>query len=113
MQNARGGALAKLSGPASSQHPTGISNFRARGRITLNANRLIVGALAISVTSVASAGGPTTLGVPMGVSLGATLGQVMGFSLGSVLPIAGGGLLTVAAASLVVGICLVRRKKKS
>jgi hypothetical protein len=90
-----------------------MSNFRARRESHLNANRLIVGALAISATSVASAGGPTTLGVPMGVNLGTVLGQVMGFSLGSVLPIAGGGLLTVAAASLVVGIFLVRRKKKS
>ena len=79
----------------------------------MDANRLIVGTLAVSITSAAMAGGPTPLGVVMGTGLGVVMGRVLGFSLGSVLPIAGGGLLTVAAASLVVGICLVRRKKKS
>jgi hypothetical protein len=76
----------------------------------LNANRLIVGTLAASMTSVAIAG-PTVLGTPMGGPLGVTLGRVFGTSLGSLLPIAGGGLLIVAAASLMIGISIVRRKK--
>jgi hypothetical protein len=82
------------------------------GRTTLNANRLIVGTLAVSMASVATAG-PTVLGTPMGGPLGVALGRVLGgTTLGSLLPIAGGGLLIVAAASLMIGISIVRRKKK-
>ena len=88
-----------------------MSGFRATRRVTLNANRLIVGTLAVSMTSVAMAGGPP-LGTPMGTGLGFALGQVFGVSLGSLLPIAGGGLLIVAAASLMIGISIVRRKKE-
>ncbi len=51
------------------------------------------------------------LGTSLGVSLGAALGQVLGRPLGFALPIEGGGLLIVAAVSLVVGICIVRRKR--
>ena len=78
----------------------------------MNANRLIVGTLAVSITSVAMAGPTVPLGTPMGGPLGVTLGEVLGFSLGSALPIASGGLLIVAAASLMIGIAIVRRKKK-
>jgi hypothetical protein len=49
------------------------------------------------------------MGGPLGVALGRVLG---GTTLGSLLPIAGGGLLIVAAASLMIGISIVRRKKK-
>lgn len=87
-----------------------MSGFRATRRVTLNANRLIVGTLAVSMTSVAMAGAP--LGTPLGTGLGFALGQVFGVSLGSLLPIAGGGLLIVAAASLMIGISIVRRKKE-
>ena len=88
-----------------------MSNFRATRSVTLNANRLIVGTLAVSMTSVAMAG-VTPLGTPMGTGLGLLMGQAVGGSLGSLLPIASGGLLIVAAASLMIGISIVRRKKK-
>jgi hypothetical protein len=50
----------------------------------------------------------------LGTSLGSLLGGTfaLGLSLGSALPIAGIGLVSVAAASLVVGIRIVRRKHK-
>jgi hypothetical protein len=68
-------------------------------------NRLIVGAFAASIASVAVAG-PTVLGTPLGSFLGVGLG---GFTvLGADLPI--GALLAVAAMSLVLGIFIVRRK---
>ena len=70
----------------------------------MNMNRLIVGAFAASIASVAVAG-PTVLGTPLGISLGVLLG---GAPLGADLPI--GGLLTVAAMSLMLGIFIVRRK---
>ena len=77
----------------------------------MNVNRLIVGTSACLMANAALAGGAVSLGTPLGRGLGVALGQVLGFSLGSVLPIASGGLLAVAAVSLVIGICIVRRKK--
>jgi hypothetical protein len=77
----------------------------------VNANKLIVGALAVLLSTAALAGPTVPLGLTLGVSLGTTLGGVLGLPLGSVLPIASVGLLTVAAASLLIGIYIVRRKK--
>jgi hypothetical protein len=85
--------------------------MRTNRESPLNARQLIVGTLACSMANVALAGPAVSLGVPLGRSLGITLGAVLGIPLGSVLPIASGGLLTVAAVSLVIGICIVRRKK--
>lgn len=77
----------------------------------MNVNKLLVSTFACSIANVALAGLAVPLGAPLGITLGAALGQVLGFPLGSVLPIAGGGLLAVAVVSLVIGICIVRRKK--
>jgi len=76
-------------------------------------NQLIVGTLAFSMTNVALAGEGVPLGATLGVTLGRVLGGVLGAPLGTALPIASGGLLSVAAASLVLGICIVRRKQKN
>jgi hypothetical protein len=73
----------------------------------LNANKLIVGTSALAMANVALAGDPVPLGNALGVTLGDVLGAVLGLPLGSALP----SLLTVAAMSLVVGICIVRRKR--
>jgi hypothetical protein len=73
----------------------------------LNTNKLMVGALAVSMANAAFAGL-----VPLGQPLGVTLGRLLGAPLGTLLPVAGGGLLVVAAASLAIGIAIVRRKQK-
>ena len=75
---------------------------------------VVAGSLALTVASAALAGGTplgTALGNGLGTALGNGLGAALGFQLGVPLPIVGGGLLTVAAASLAVGIWIVRRKK--
>ncbi|MEP7064151.1 MAG: hypothetical protein ABI881_17320 [Betaproteobacteria bacterium] len=74
----------------------------------MNTNKLMVGALAASMASSAFAGFVT----PLGQTLGVTLGRLLGAPLGTLLPVAGGGLLLVAAASLAIGIAIVRRKQK-
>lgn len=76
----------------------------------MNVNKLLVGALAISMANATFAGSTVPLGTTLGITLGATLGRVLGFPLGEVLPIASGGLLLVAAVSLAIGIAIVRRK---
>lgn len=86
----------------------------------MNATKLIVAALAASAANVALAG-PTVvplgtalgrnLGLTLGGPLGATLGFLLGSPLGSALPIASVSLLGVCAASLAVGIYIVKRKK--
>jgi hypothetical protein len=81
--------------------------------------RLIVGAVALLFASVAVAGtAPPALGTPLGFVLGTLLGVTAlggpvlgGTVLGQVLPIVGGGVFLVAAASLALGIYIVRRKK--
>ena len=73
-------------------------------------NKLLVGISAFSVATAASAAAAVPLGQPLGVNLGVVLGFVLGTSLGP-LPLAHVGLLIVAAASLLVGIALVRRKR--
>ena len=78
---------------------------------TVNANKLIVGLVAVLISTAALAGPTVPLGLTLGVSLGTTLGAVLGAPLGSVLPIASVGLLTVAGVSLLIGIYIVRRKK--
>ena len=85
--------------------------MRTNRESPLTVKQLIVGILACSVPNAVLAGTAVALGTPLGRSLGVVLGQVLGFSLGAVLPIASGGLLTVAAVSLVIGVCIVRRKK--
>ena len=77
----------------------------------MNVNKLIVGAFACLMANAALAGITVPLGTPLGISLGVALGAVLGFPLGSELPIASGALLAIATVSLVVGICIVRRKK--
>lgn len=77
----------------------------------MNTNKLIVGTLAVLISTVALAGPTVPLGLTLGVSLGEVLGAVLGSPLGSALPIASTGLLTVAAVSLLIGIYIVRRKK--
>jgi hypothetical protein len=88
----------------------GAGRTNQTGRVTLNVNKLLVGALAVSMANAAFAGTPVPLGTTLGATLGVTLGRVLGFPLGEVLPIASGGLLLVAAVSLAVGIAIVRRK---
>lgn len=64
----------------------------------MKATSLVVGFAGYLLTDVAIAGnGPVVLGTSLGITLG------------SALPIV--GLLSVAAASLVVGIRIVRRKR--
>jgi len=82
-----------------------------QGRVTLNANKLIVGSFAFLAANVALAGGVVPLGVPLGRTLGVALGAVLGIRLGSDLPIAEGALFVIAAVSLAVGIWIVRRKQ--
>ena len=77
----------------------------------MRANKLIVGALAVSMANGALAGPTVSLGASLGVSLGGRLGEVLGNPLGLLLPIVSGGLLSVAAVSLVLGIYIVRRKR--
>ena len=84
--------------------------MRTNRESSLNVKQLIVGILACSMANAALAGA-VALGTPLGRSLGVGLGQVLGLSLGSALPIASGGLLAVAGVSLVIGVCIVRRKK--
>ena len=55
--------------------------------------------------------GPAALGVSMGSIMGVTMGQVFGGPLGIAMPVAGGGVFLIAAASLAVGIRIVRRKQ--
>lgn len=75
-------------------------------------NKLIFGTLSFSMASMALAQvAPVPLGAPLGITLGNALGAALGLQLGTALPIAGAGLLTVAAASLVLGIRIVRRKR--
>ena len=54
------------------------------------------------------------LAIDLGARLGLTLGSILPTDLGGSLPIdvGVGGALTVATASLVIGIQLIRRKKK-
>ena len=77
----------------------------------MNANKLIMGTFACVMANAALAGPTVPLGTSLGRSLGVTLGAVLGVPLGADLPIASVALLTIAAVSLVVGICIVRRKK--
>jgi hypothetical protein len=63
----------------------------------MKSTSLAVGFAGYLLTDVAVAGTTTVLGTPLGITLG------------SALPIV--GLLSVAAASLVVGIRIVRRKR--
>lgn len=80
----------------------------------MHKTRLVVGALALAIANGALAAPAVPLGEPLGTSLGSLLGGTfaLGLSLGSALPIAGIGLVSVAAASLVIGIRIVRRKHK-
>lgn len=71
-----------------------------------------LGALAAADAALA---GPTIplgspLGNPLGLTLGTTLGSVLGIPL-DVVPVAGSVLLLVAAASLALGIYIVRHKR--
>lgn len=54
----------------------------------------------------------TPLGGVLGNALGTGLGSALGLSLGSTLPIGNPAVLMVAAASLVLGIRIVRRNQK-
>ena len=83
----------------------------------MRANLVAVGLLTSLATFTANAGiTHVALGTQMGgnlrISLGDVLGNVVGFSLGLGLPVAGVTLLAVAAASLVMGIRMVRRKQE-
>ena len=88
----------------------GVELIAQPRRVALRANKLIVGALAISMANGALAAA-VPLGTSLGVGLGGRLGEVLGNPLGFLLPIVSGGLLTVAAVSLVLGIYIVRRKR--
>lgn len=66
------------------------------------ANRILLGALALSAANMAWAG--TQLGRP--------LGSVLGVRLGEMFPLLGGGLLTVTVVGLAIGIGIARRKQK-
>jgi len=89
--------------------------------------KLLLAMLAVG-TAVPAVAGPTiALGVPLGNPLGLTLGGTLGLPLGSllghvlgaplgvpfgdVLPLASSALFVVAAASLGLGIYVVRRKR--
>ena len=76
----------------------------------MNMTRLIVGTLALVAASAASAGVPP-LGTPVGEVMGATLGGLMGGPLGRFI-VESGTLLLIGAATLVVGIYIVRRKQR-
>jgi hypothetical protein len=89
----------------------GVEPIAQIRRVALRANKLIVGALAVSMANGALAGLTVPLGASLGVSLGGRLGEVLGNPLGLLLPIVSGGLLSVAAVSLVLGIYIVRRKR--
>jgi hypothetical protein len=78
---------------------------RAKGE-HMKAIKLVGGTVALAVTSTALA-----QVVPLGTGLGSPLGLTLGNLLGTPLPIVGGGLLVVAAASLGIGIWMVRHKK--
>ena len=77
----------------------------------MKVKQLIIASLAFSVNKVAFAGLTVPLGASLGITLGNALGTLLGSPLGTFLPIASGGLLSVAAVSLVLGICIVRRKQ--
>lgn len=91
----------------------GVEPIAQIRRVALRANKLIVGALAVSMANGALAGPTVSLGASLGVSLGGRLGEVLGNPLGLLLPIVSvsGSLLSVAAVSLVLGIYIVRRKR--
>jgi hypothetical protein len=84
------------------------------GGFTMTPIKLIVGVLAAMFASVAFAGPGVPLGTPVGSVLGTVLGiQALGGTVvGQVLPIVGGGVFLIAAASLALGIYIVRRKQK-
>jgi len=90
------------------------------GEGTLNAMKLIVAAWTGSMANAALAAVAVPLGTPLGHplglrlggTLGTTLGSLLGSPLGEILPVASVGLLTVSAASLAVGIYIVKRKKR-
>tara|TARA_R110002110_G_scaffold415561_1_gene650740 strand:+ start:37512 stop:37739 length:228 start_codon:yes stop_codon:yes gene_type:complete len=53
-----------------------------------------------------------SLGRPLGTELGNVLGSALSAPLGGALPAEFGGVAAIAAIGLVLGIQLVRRKKK-
>ena len=52
------------------------------------------------------------LGTPVGRGLGDALGSALGGTLGALLPIGVGSALGLGAIGLIIGIQLVKRKKK-
>ena len=90
---------------------------------TLKAAKWIVAAAAASTANAAMAAAValgTPLGEPLGQglgnrlggALGVGLGDLLGSQLGSVLPLASVGLFGVSAASLALGIYIVKRKNQ-
>jgi len=55
---------------------------------------------------------PTMASQPLGIAVGSVVGTQLPIAVGSALPVGIGGVAAITAVSLIVGIQLVRRKKR-